>query len=230
MSTWLHSVIRRRELTGILGISFVFALFPSLALAAGPTLKPTKVGQKIIWRGYSYRVVKSKGKLVWKQGGKVAAATASAKASASATPTVSATPTPTPKPSVSATPTPTPSVSSTPTPTPKPSASATSKGVVIAQSSQIIEGKVKIVEAKDNDGRYQRFAISRFGGAVKVFSSICTHQGCGLESKGANLSCDCHGSEFSGFDGAVQQGPAVNALTIYKSLEEKGEIILLKIN
>ncbi|MDA2962151.1 MAG: Rieske (2Fe-2S) protein [Actinomycetota bacterium] len=208
MSTWLHSVIRRRELTGILGISFVFALFPSLALAAGPTLKPTKVGQKIIWRGYRYRVVKSKGKLVWKQGGKVAAATASAKASASATPTVSA----------------------TPTPTPKPSASATSKGVVIAQSSQIIEGKVKIVEAKDNDGRYQRFAISRFGGAVKVFSSICTHQGCGLESKGANLSCDCHGSEFSGFDGAVQQGPAVNALTIYKSLEEKGEIILLKIN
>jgi len=99
---------------------------------------------------------------------------------------------------------------------------------VIAQSSQILEGKTKIVDAKDNDGRNQKFAISRFSGKVKVFSNICTHAGCALAVNGANLGCDCHGSEFSGFDGAVIMGPARVALTVYRSLEEDGSIILLK--
>ncbi len=99
---------------------------------------------------------------------------------------------------------------------------------MIAQSSQILEGAVKLIDAKDNNGRNQKFAISRFSGQVRVMSSICTHAGCVVELNGANLGCDCHGSVFSGFDGAVQQGPARLALTVYKSLEEKGEIILLK--
>jgi len=99
---------------------------------------------------------------------------------------------------------------------------------VIAQSSQILEGKSKIVDAKDNDGRNQKFAITRFGGKVTVFSSVCTHAGCVLAASGANLGCDCHGSEFSGVDGAVTQGPARTALAVYRSLEENGTIILLK--
>ena len=99
---------------------------------------------------------------------------------------------------------------------------------MIAQSSQILEGKTKIVDAKDNDGRNQKFAISRFSGKVKVFSNICTHAGCPLAVSGANLGCDCHGSEFSGFDGAVIMGPATVALMVYRSLEEGGSIILLK--
>ena len=99
---------------------------------------------------------------------------------------------------------------------------------MIAQSSQILEGKTKIVDAKDNDGRNQKFAISRFSGNVKVFSNICTHAGCALAVSGANLGCDCHGSEFSGVDGAVIMGPARVALTVYRSLEEDGSIILLK--
>ena len=99
---------------------------------------------------------------------------------------------------------------------------------MIAQSSQILEGKSKIVDAKDNDGRNQKFAITRSSGTVRVFSSVCTHAGCVLAASGANLGCDCHGSEFSGFDGAVTQGPARTALTVYRSLEEGGSIILLK--
>jgi len=99
---------------------------------------------------------------------------------------------------------------------------------VIAQSSQILEGKSKIVDAKDNDGRNQKFAISRFNGNVKVFSSVCTHAGCIVAASGANLGCDCHGSEFSGVDGSVTQGPARTALAVYRSLEENGTIILLK--
>lgn len=192
MGSWLENVVSRRQMTGLLGLSVVFTLFPSLAVAAGPKLKARKVGQKIIFRGYTYTVVKLKGKLVWKQGEKVAAATAS------------------------------------PTPTPVADTTSVTKGVVIAQSTQILEGATKLIDAKDNDGRDQKFAISRSNGQVRVMSSICTHAGCIVGANGANLRCACHGSVFSGVDGAVQQGPATLALRVYQSLEEKGEIILLK--
>ena len=200
----MSEFLRRRTLLQGLIASTIALLFPALAQAAGPLIKPTKIGQKIIFQGYTYSVVKSKGKLIWLKGAKYIPVK------------------PTPTPSATVKPTPTPSATATPTPSP------TSKGVVIAQSSQILEGKTKIVDAKDNDGRNQKFAISRFSGNVKVFSNICTHAGCALAVSGANLGCDCHGSEFSGFDGAVTQGPARVALTLYRSLEENGTIILLK--
>lgn len=38
---------------------------------AGPTIKCTGVGQKIIFRGYTYSCVKSKGKLIWRRGAKI---------------------------------------------------------------------------------------------------------------------------------------------------------------
>ncbi len=204
----MSEFLRRRTLLQGLIASIIALFFPALAEAAGPLIKPTKIGQKIIFQGYHYSVVKSKGKLIWRKGAKYIPIK------------------PTPTPSATATPTPTPSATATPTP----SATATpiSKGVVIAQSSQILEGKTKIVDAKDNDGRNQKFAISRFSGNVKVFSNICTHAGCALAVSGANLGCDCHGSEFSGVDGSVTQGPARTALAVYRSLEEDGTIILLK--
>ena len=238
----MSEFLRRRTVLQGLMASIIALFFPALAQAAGPLIKPTKIGQKIIFQGYTYSVVKSKGKLIWLKGSKYIPPTPSAtptptpSATATPTPTPSATATPTPTPSATATPTPsatatptpTPSATATPTPTPTASSAPISKGVVIAQSSQILEGKSKIVEAKDNDGRNQKFAISRFNGNVKVFSNICTHAGCALAVSGANLGCDCHGSEFSGFDGAVTQGPARTALALYRSLEEDGTIILLK--
>jgi len=210
----MSEFLRRRTVLQGLMASIIALFFPALAQAAGPLIKPTKIGQKIIFQGYTYSVVKSKGKLIWLKGSKYIP------------PTPSATPTPTPSATATPTPTPTPSATATPTPTPTPS--PVSKGVVIAQSSQILEGKSKIVEAKDNEGRNQKFAITRSSGTVRVFSSVCTHAGCVLAASGANLGCDCHGSEFSGFDGAVTQGPARTALTVYRSLEEGGSIILLK--
>ena len=210
----MSEFLRRRTLLQGLIASTVALFFPALAQAAGPLIKPIKIGQRIIYQGYTYSVVKSKGKLIWRKGAKYVPAMPSATAS------------PTPTPSATATPTPTPSATATPTPTPTPS--PTSKGVVIAQSSQILEGKSKIVDAIDNDSRSQKFAITRFSGKVSVFSTICTHAGCVLAASGANLGCDCHGSEFSGVDGAVTQGPARTALTVYRSLEENGSIILLK--
>ena len=214
----MSEFLRRRTLIQGLIASTIALLFPALAQAAGPLIKPTKIGQRIIYQGYTYSVVKSKGKLIWVKGAKYVPAT----------PSATATPTPTPTPTPSATATPTPTPSATPTPTPTPTPSPTSKGVVIAQSSQILEGKSKIVDAIDNDSRSQKFAITRFSGKVSVFSTICTHAGCVLAASGANLGCDCHGSEFSGVDGAVTQGPARTALMVYRSLEEDGSIILLK--
>ena len=226
----MSEFLRRRTLLAGFAASAITFFFPAIAQAASPLIKPAKIGQKVIFQGYTYTVVKSKGKLIWRKGAKYIPTTPTPSATASATPTptpsATASATPTPTPSATATPTPTPSATATPTPTA--SSAPISKGVVIAQSSQILEGKTKIVDAKDNDGRNQKFAISRFSGKVKVFSNICTHAGCALAVNGANLGCDCHGSEFSGFDGAVIMGPATVALMVYRSLEEDGSIILLK--
>jgi Rieske Fe-S protein len=45
-------------------------------------------------------------------------------------------------------------------------------------------------------------------GTVVAFSAICTHQGCTVNSGGAQLHCPCHGSVYNAFTGAVVQGPA----------------------
>ena len=220
MSSWIQKVVRRREVVGGLGLSALFLLFPSLAVAAGPTLKAAKVGQKVVWRGYVYTVVKSKGKLVWKQGAKVATATASASAkpSPSATPSVSATPTATPTPSASATPTQT----STPIQTPV----ATPDGAFVANSSEIKEGQVKIIEVNTAKNQYPSFSFSRLNGKVYAVSIICTHAGCKVVAEKTELVCNCHMSYFSPYDGAAQSGPARLPLTRYVVTEQDGKIYI----
>ena len=240
MSSWIQKVVRRREVVGGLGLSALFLLFPSLAVAAGPTLKASKVGQKVVWRGYVYTVVKSKGKLVWKQGAKVAVATAKATASAtpkpsataSATPTpsptpsatASATPTPTPSPSDSATPTPSPTA--TPTQTPTPSPTPTKDGVFVANSSELKEGQIKIIEINTVRNQYTSYSFSRISGKVYALSVICTHSGCKVVAAKTELVCNCHLSIFSPFDGAVQSGPARLPLTQYEVTERDGKIYI----
>jgi nitrite reductase/ring-hydroxylating ferredoxin subunit len=238
MSSWIQKVVRRREVVGGLGLSALFLLFPSLAVAAGPTLKASKVGQKVVWRGYVYTVVKSKGKLVWKQGAKVAVATAKATASATPKPsaTASATPTPSPTPSASATPTPTPSPSdsATPTPsptpsptqTPTPSPTPTKDGVFVANSSELKEGQIKIIEINTIRNQYTSYSFSRISGKVYALSVICTHSGCKVVAAKTELVCNCHLSIFSPFDGAVQSGPARLPLTQYEVTERDGKIYI----
>ena len=208
-------MVRRREVVGGLGLSALLLLFPSLAVAAGPTLKAARVGQKVVWRGYVYTVVKSKGKLVWKQGAKVAAATASASAQPTPSASASATSTPTP----SATPTETP----TSTPTPAPSSS---DGAFVANSSEIKEGQVKIIEVNTAKNQYPSFSFSRLNGKVYAVSIICTHAGCKVVSEKTELVCNCHMSYFSPFDGAAQSGPARLPLTRYEVIERDGKIYI----
>ena len=213
MSSWIQKAVRRREVVGGLGLSALLLLFPSLAVAAGPTLKAARVGQKVVWRGYVYTVVKSKGKLVWKQGVKVAAATASAQPTPSASASATSTPTP------SATPTETPT--STPTPTP-----SSSDGAFVANSSEIKEGQVKIIEVNTAKNQYPSFSFSRLGGKVYAVSIICTHAGCKVVVEKTDLVCNCHMSYFSPFDGAAQSGPARLPLTRYEVTEKDGKIYI----
>ena len=208
MSSWIQKVVRRREVVGGLGLSALLLLFPSLAVAAGPTLKASKLGQKIVYRGYVYEVVKSKGKLIWKQGAKVATATASA----------SSTPTPT----ASATPSPTPTQTSTPIQTPP----ATPDGAFVANSSEIKEGQVKIIEVNTAKNQYPSFSFSRLNGKIYAVSIICTHAGCKVVVEKSDLVCNCHMSYFSPFDGAAQSGPARLPLTRYEVTEKDGKIYI----
>ena len=201
MSSWIKKVVRRREVVGGLGISAILLLFPSLAVAAGPTLKASRVGQKVVYRGYIYTVVKSKGKLVWKQGAKVATATASATA----------------KPSASATP----SATQTPTPTPTPT-----DGAFVANSSEIKEGQVKILEVNTTKNQYTSYSFSRLGGKVYAVSIYCTHAGCKVVAGKEELICNCHMSYFSPYDGAAQSGPARLPLTRYEVIERDGKIYI----
>jgi Rieske Fe-S protein len=217
MSTWIQKVVRRREVVGGLGLSALLLLFPSLAVAAGPTLKAAKVGQKVVWRGYVYTVVKSKGKLVWKQGAKVATATASASAKPSASATPSAT--------ASATATPTPSATPTQTPTPTPTPTS-SDGAFVANSSEIKEGQVKIIEVNTAKNQYPSFSFSRLNGKIYAVSIICTHAGCKVVAEKTELVCNCHMSYFSPYDGAAQSGPARLPLTRYEVTEKDGKIYI----
>ena len=213
MSSWIKKVVRRREVVGGLGISALLLLFPSLAVAAGPTLKASRVGQKVVFRGYIYTVVKSKGKLIWKQGAKVATATASA----TAKPTASATP------SASAKPSPTPTATQTPTPTPTPTST---DGAFVANSSEIKEGQIKIIEVNTTKNQYTSYSFSRLGGKVYAVSIYCTHAGCKVVAGKEELICNCHMSFFSPYDGAAQSGPARLPLTRYEVIERDGKIYI----
>jgi len=213
MSSWIKKVVRRREVVGGVGISALLLLFPSLAVAAGPTLKASRVGQKVVYRGYVYTVVKSKGKLIWKQGAKVATATASA----TAKPTASATPSATATPTASATP----SATATPTPTP-----TSTDGAFVANSSEIKEGQIKIIEVNTTKNQYTSYSFSRLGGKVYAVSIYCTHAGCKVVAGKEELICNCHMSFFSPYDGAAQSGPARLPLTRYEVIERDGKIYI----
>jgi Rieske Fe-S protein len=67
------------------------------------------------------------------------------------------------------------------------------------------------VAAKDAAGRPIIVAQPSAGKAV-AFSAICTHMGCTVAVKGADLDCPCHGSKYNALTGAVIHGPAPRPL------------------
>jgi len=205
----------RRIIVKGAGLSVLTFLFPFVAQAAGPTLKATRVGQQIVWRGYVYTVVSSKGKLVWKQGAKVAVATASA------TPSASATPTPTPSATPSATPTATATKSAEPVAVAHPEL-----GVFITFSNKLKEGDFAVFIARNTKGELLNYALSRKGGVVKCFSTECTHAGCVVQASRDDLWCPCHSSNFDAFTGKATGGPANDPLAQFKATEADGGIYI----
>jgi Rieske Fe-S protein len=72
------------------------------------------------------------------------------------------------------------------------------------------------------------FLIGRDAGGMYAMSSLCTHQQCNLNTKGAifngGIHCNCHGAEFDN-NGAVTNGPAINPLKHYQlTLECDGNL------
>jgi cytochrome b6-f complex iron-sulfur subunit len=65
------------------------------------------------------------------------------------------------------------------------------------------------VSVKDPTGRI--LLMTQSGGKLTALDSTCTHQGCTVAPDGSQLTCPCHGSQYS-LTGAVKQGPATIAL------------------
>lgn len=64
-------------------------------------------------------------------------------------------------------------------------------------------------------------------GVARVFSTVCTHQGCNVNRIGDGiLECPCHGSKFRIDDGSVAGGPAPSPLPQRAFTEKDGSITL----
>jgi len=79
--------------------------------------------------------------------------------------------------------------------------------------------------------RKLRIAVARVADRLYAFDDLCTCTGepCPLSGgllTGTTIMCQCHGSRFDVTTGAVINGPASTALTMYEVQESDGSIRL----
>ena len=60
--------MNRKDFLALTGVFLLQLGVPFASAATGPSLKPTKLGQTVIWRAKKYTAVKSGNKLVWNKG------------------------------------------------------------------------------------------------------------------------------------------------------------------
>jgi len=77
--------------------------------------------------------------------------------------------------------------------------------------------------------RKSRIAIARVNDRLYAFDDLCTcsDASCPLSGgllNGTTIMCQCHGSRFDITSGAVINGPATKALTLYEVQEDEGSV------
>ena len=99
---------------------------------------------------------------------------------------------------------------------------ATSGGSAIAQESEVSPGTA----VKFKDGGKDAVLIHLDDGNFVAYSAICTHAGCTVAYKNAQLACPCHGSVFDPANGAeVVSGPAQTPLPEIPVEVQNGEVV-----
>jgi nitrite reductase/ring-hydroxylating ferredoxin subunit len=190
----------RRDVLRIL--SGLILLTNPLAAEAttGPSLKCTRVGQRIIWRKESYTCVQSGKKLVW------------AKQSAK----------PSPQPT-SVEPTQNPPAATSPRNvyTPPPEEFAVAKSVNLKLNQPIS------VSSPSFSNPSRGYILIRREDGVIAFSNNCTHLGREVEISGSQLVCYAHGSYFDTKTGKPTQGPATRNLITLPITERDGTIFVI---
>jgi len=79
------------------------------------------------------------------------------------------------------------------------------------------------------DDRKLRISIARVANRLYAFDDLCpcADKACPLSGGllvGTTIMCQCHGSRFDIITGAVINGPATDALTVYEVQEVEGNI------
>ncbi|WP_018567603.1 Rieske (2Fe-2S) protein [Streptomyces sp. PsTaAH-124] len=99
-------------------------------------------------------------------------------------------------------------------------ASAPTAPVDLGAESEIPKGGAKLFTDHN-------VVVSRSGdGALKAFSTICTHRGCAItELEGTTLTCPCHGSQFDAVTGRVVRSPATVPLDTLPVHADGGKIV-----
>jgi nitrite reductase/ring-hydroxylating ferredoxin subunit len=75
----------------------------------------------------------------------------------------------------------------------------------------------------------RRVSVARVDERLYAFDDLCTCavDACPLSGgllTGTTIMCQCHGSRFDVITGAVIDGPATRALTVYEVQEVEGEV------
>lgn len=193
------ALISRKDFLSLIALVLVQSGLPIANAAVGPILKPTRIGQTIIWRGKKYTAIKSGKKLTWNKGVVL------------------------PSPNLS------PMQTQTPTPTPVPTPEQAQHGIFqidLAASSEVPNGETRIFYPSDPNARGKGFVITREKNALIAFDVNCTHETCTVELGVSNLVCNCHFSYFNRISGVAEGGPAIDPLRGYPVKEVLGRIVV----
>jgi len=202
----------RRGIVGVILTSLFTSVIPASFAAAIPPLKPSRIGQTIIWRNKKYTAIRSGRNLLWDKG----------------VPFLSPSKTPQPSPVSSTTQVVEPSATPTQNQTTKPQqVFKTVVEIFLCKSDEIKNGETKIFYPKDIAARGKGFVVTRTPKDLKIFDVVCTHSGCSVEMGKVQLTCFCHMSLFNNETGAPESGPAQLALKSYQGKEESGQVLVI---